>query len=185
MGGFMSTQEFIPCLLYSSSLFARVFVSRNYPGSDLQGGVKLGRALFLVWVPLRIQRREISDGHRTSGLVRSAPGLRILKASRNHAPNVPHLKVCWGRAGRSSGSARISPDPQNGGGIRSSCSGPKCHPPWPGPTAATGRGPRPSGCAPQSPVQARSRNPGQRGFTGRPTKAMRPPWRRQTPRCHL
>lgn len=32
--------------VYSSSLFARVFVSRNYPESDLQDGVKLARSLF-------------------------------------------------------------------------------------------------------------------------------------------
>lgn len=46
----MSTQEFIPCLLYSSSLFAGAFVSRNYPESDLQDGVKLWRALFFFLV---------------------------------------------------------------------------------------------------------------------------------------
>lgn len=63
MDGFMSTQEFTPCLLYSSSLFAGVFVSRNYPESDLQGGVEHWRALF-GWAPVRIQRREVAGGRR-------------------------------------------------------------------------------------------------------------------------
>lgn len=34
--------------VYSSSLFAGAFVSRNYPESDLQDSVKLARSFFLV-----------------------------------------------------------------------------------------------------------------------------------------
>lgn len=62
----MSTQGFIPCLLYSSSLFAGVFVSRNYTESDLQGGVEHWRALSSLfgWAPVRIHRGEVAGGRR-------------------------------------------------------------------------------------------------------------------------
>lgn len=111
----MSTQEFIPCLLYSSSLFARVFVSRNYPESDLQGGVKLWRALSLFGLG-RSKDSEARNFRRAQscGLVPPASGPRVLKASRNHTPNVPSFKVCWERADSSTGAPARRPFPQTG-----------------------------------------------------------------------
>lgn len=184
MGGFMSTQEFIPCLLYLSCLFAGGFVSRNYPESDLQGGVKLWRALSLfAWAPLRLQRREVSGGQRSDpDPPASGRGFRRPLGASPHPKCPAQLQGC--REGLAASGEpqlcarfhRSSKRRQNRATLfRSEVPAREPRPAWPLPVAAQAQWPRPSELRP-GPLEG----PGAAAFSRVAHEGCAPSWRRQT-----